>query len=198
MKNPTWLNVLVISLIVLAIGAALLSIKWGPHFLQQVANCAVILTLAVLLVYAYHTYLLARDAWTPSAAFVLSPYPSEPYHFAFIVQNHSKLSLQCWCNLNATVYGQPVALDGFYGGKSSFDLQPFGSSIGHFDLRNILSNTNRTVEELKQKACSSDTKRQLRLEIDFWYNSLGSKSAVRNVKQPHYFDFTHEVMVADF
>jgi len=197
-KNPTWLNVLVVAFLALGVGAALLAIKCGPLVLQGAANLAVVLTLAVLLVYAYHTYLIAKEGWTPSAAFVLKPYPSDPYHFAFLLQNHSKVSLQCWCNLNATVYGQPVALDGFYGGKSSFDLQPFGASMGHFDLHDILTKANRSVEEMKQKAVTEDTRSQLRLEVEFWYNSLGSTSAVRNVKQPHYFDFTHELLVADF
>jgi hypothetical protein len=198
MKNPCWLNLVVICLVALGIGAAVVSIVCGPQALQVITNLAVVLTLAVLIIYAYHTYLLAKDAWTPSAAFVLEPYPSHPYHFLFLLQNHSKVSLQCWCNLNATVYGQPVALDGFYGGKTSFDLQPFGVATGHFDLSDILCKANRTVEEMKHKASPSDTKQQLRLEIEFWYNAFGSTSAVRNVKQPHYFDFVRDAMVADF
>ena len=70
--------------------------------------------------------------------------------------------------------------------------------MGHFDLHDILTKANRSVEEMKQKAVTEDTRSQLRLEVEFWYNSLGSTSAVRNVKQPHYFDFTHELLVADF
>ena len=96
------------------------------------------------------------------------------------------------------MYGQPVALDGFYGGKTSFDLQPFGVANGHFDLNDILMKASRTVEEMKLKTGTSDVREQLRLEIQFWYNAFGSESMVHNVMQPHYFDFKQDMMVADF
>jgi hypothetical protein len=76
--------------------------------LGDIANFALILTLAAVLVYVYYTYLLAKDAWTPSASFVLEAYADDPYHFAFLIWNHSKVSLNYWCNLNATIYGQAV------------------------------------------------------------------------------------------
>ena len=47
------------------------------------------LTLTALAVYAYHTYLIAKDAYTASASLVLQPFPNDPYHIAFIIQNHS-------------------------------------------------------------------------------------------------------------
>ena len=198
MTSPTWLRIIVAVLILFGVGAAFLSIWWGPLPLHAAGNLAVVLSLAVLIVYAYHTFLLARDAWTPSASFVLRALPNDPYHFAFLLQNHSKLSLNCWCNLNATIYGQPVASDGFYGGKSSFDLQPFGSAMGHFNVRDLLAKSNRTIEEMRANASVDSTRQQLRLNIDFWYNPVGVTTPTHNVPQPHYFDFRNEVIVADF
>jgi hypothetical protein len=166
--------------------------------LKQIADLALVLTLAALVVYCYYTYVIAKEASTPSAAFSLMKLPDNPYHFAFLIQNHSKLSLQCWCRLNATVCGQPVPLDGFYGGQTSFDIQPFGAVNGHFNLTDMLSKVGRTPHEMKAKGATQDVKRQLYMDIEFWYQPYGSSQVVRNVKQPHYFDFAHDVLVADF
>jgi hypothetical protein len=197
MKIPLWLTCVVLCPVVLGIGAGVVWLL-DSKTLQAITNVAVILTLGVLMVYTYYTYLLASDAWTPSASFTLTPYPNDPYHFAFLLQNHCKLSLQCWCNLHATVCGQPIALGGFYNGETSFDIQPFGVAMGHFDLSDILSRANRTLEEMKEHATSRETKQQLYLNIEFWYNAVGSTTVVHNPKQPNYFDFTRDAMVTDF
>lgn len=134
----------------------------------------------------------------PSASFALKADPNDPYHFSFLIQNHSEVSLNCWCNLNATVYGQAISLGGFYSGQSSFDLQPFSVGTGHFNIRDILRQANRTPEELKQRVASSNPKEQLYLNIELWYNPLGENLVIRNPRQPHYFDFAHDVLLADF
>lgn len=167
--------------------------------LGQIADLALVLTLAALVVYCYYTYLIAKDASTPSAAFSLVKLQDSPYHFAFLIHNHSKLSLRCWCRLNPTVYGQQVMLGGFYGGETSFDIQPYGTVNGHFNLAmDILSKVGRTPDEMKEKATRSDVKQQLYLDIEFWYQPYGSSHIVRNPKQPHYFDFARDVLVTDF
>jgi len=193
----------VISLVVLILIAGVVGLIiplfcGNSSFLQVIANAALVFTLAILILYTYYTYLIAREAWTPSASFALKPYPGTPYHFAFILQNHSKLSLNCWCNLNATVDGLPVSLGGFYSGESSFDLQPFGGGNGHFDINDIISKAKRSLQEMEQNAANSNQKEQLYLNIEFWYNPVGSSEIVRNPRQPHYFSFVHKVIVADF
>lgn len=198
MKLPKWLFILILVLVMLGFVGLGLSLFSRCRILGDIANFALVLTLAAVLVYIYYTYLLAKDAWTPSASFALKAYPSDPYHFALLVQNHSKVSLNCWCNLNATVYGQAVSLGGFYSGQSSFDLQPYGGGNGHFDIRDILAKANRSLEEMKRLAGSSNPKEQLYLNIDFWYNPAGANIVIRNPRQPHYFDFTRDVMVTDF
>jgi len=146
MKLPRLLLTLVCILILLGVVGLSFRLFSNYQILGDIANFALVLTLAAVLVYVYYTYLLAKDAWTLSASFALKAYPADPYHFAFLIQNHSKVSLNCWCNLNATVYGQAVSLGGFYSGQSSFDLQSFGGGNGHFDTRDILAKANRNLQ----------------------------------------------------
>jgi len=198
MKTPFVLFISVIALVVLALVGLMLELFYGFQVLGKIADFSLILTLVAVLLYVYYTYLLAREAWVPSASFALVPYPNTPYHFAFILQNHSKVSLQCWCKLNATVYGQNVSSSGFYGGQHSFDLQPFGGGNGHFDVQDLLRSAGYNLQQIKQAASSNNTKSQLYLNIEFWYNPVGSKVKTTNPRQPHYFDFINDIMVADF
>ena len=198
MKTPSILFISVIVLIILALGGLALELLCGLQILREIADFSLILTLAAVLLYVYYTYLIASEAWIPSASFVLKPYPNKPYHFAFIIKNYSKVSLQCWCRLNVTVYGQSVPSSGFYGGKHSFDFQPFGGGNGHFDIQDLLSPAGYNIQQMKQAANSNNTKTQLYLNIEFWYNPVGSKLKTENSRQPHYFDFVNDVMVADF
>lgn len=108
MKLPKGLWTLILVLAILGFVGFGFRLFSNYQILGDIANFALILTLAAVLVYVYYTYLLAKDAWTPSASFALEAYPNDPYHFAFLIRNHSKVSLKCWCNLNSTVYGQVV------------------------------------------------------------------------------------------
>jgi hypothetical protein len=195
---PWQLKVIISLLIVLGVIGLILRLFFGCTILKDIADFGLILTLVALLAYVYYTYLLAKDAWTPSASFALKPYPNTPHHIAFILQNHSKQSLHCWCNLNATVYGQNVSLGGFYSGQTSFDLQPFGGGIGHFYIGDILSKASLTLANMKQTANTNNIKEQLYLNIEFWYKAVSVNVEIRNPHQPHYFDFTHDVMITDF
>ena len=199
MKLPFWLKALVAFLALVGFIGFVGAVCNQSNFLKSVADLALVLTLAALIVYSYYTYLIAKEAWTPSASFALVQVPGNPYHFLFLIQNHSKASLRCWCRLNPSVYGQQVKLSDFYGGETSFDVQPFGVANGHFDVvTDILAKVGRTPDEMKQKLAATDIKRQLYLDIEFWYQPYVSSQTYRNVRQPHYFDFGSDALVANF
>jgi len=199
MKVPAWLSVLLALLALCGVGAFCLKLFTGCTLLGDVANLALVLTLAALLVYVYCTYMLAVEAWTISASFELVQLKPDPYRFAFILRNHSKHSLKCWCNLNTTTHGKSVSLGGFYAGESSFDLQPFAAANGWFDIRQILAKANSTVEEMREKSGSCNPKEQLYFDIEFWYSPTGRKEViVRNPRQPHYYNFQKGLLIADF
>jgi len=166
--------------------------------LGNVGNFALMLTLVGLLCYVYYTYVLAKDTMTPSASFTLQHLPNDSFHFRFIIHNHSRLSLRCWCNLNLTVCGDPISLEGFYGGQSSFNVQPFGTANGHFDLRDYIRVAGETIQNLVSTTRPQNLQSQLRMDIDFWYVSVGSGVIVHNPRQPYYFDFIRREIVLDF
>jgi hypothetical protein len=89
-------------------------------------------------------------------------------------------------------------MDGFYGGRHSFHIQPYGAGRGHFDLRDILKKAGQTVNQMTQEAENIQSKEPLYMNIEFWYNPLGMGQITRNPNQPHYFDFKRSVLVADF
>ena len=198
MKMPWWLWLVII---LVALGASISFFAKGFHkaeVLDNIGALALAFTLIVVSIYTYYTYVLAKDAFTPSASFGLKEYTNDPYQITFTLQNHSKVSLNCWCELNASVVGQPVALGGFYHGESSIDLQPFRGMQGHFDMRDILAKANYSVQEIQLKVGQSDPKELLYLNIEFWYNPVGSNSITRNPPQPRFFDFGQKKFVVDF
>ena len=202
MNLPKWLWAIIIILLLLGVVGLVGSgfkIFIEYQILENIVNFSLVLTLVAVLFYVYYTYTLAKEAWTPSASFTLiKARPDDPYHFIFLLRNHSKFSLECWCNLNAAVDGQAVSLGGFYSGQSSFDLQPFGISNGHFDIREILAKANCDLQGVKKNTKHNNIKKQLYLNIEFWYNPIGTDKKNHNPLQPHYFDFTNDVLVADF
>lgn len=56
----------------------------------------------------------------------------------------------------------------------------------------------RTVQEMKEKYDLKHPQPQLYMGIEFWYTPVGSNREVRNPRQPHYFDFNREIIIADF
>jgi len=205
MKTPWWLRTSIIVIILMGLAGLIFDFcKPGHSFLQLVANFALILTFAAILYYVFYTYLLAKAAWIPRAGFSIQPIPGDPTHFAFVITNHSKQPLRCRCKLNPTVYGQAVDMDGFYGGKGYFDVQPFASTFGHFEIvDDILKKAGRTLEEMRQKAGQGINKKQLYMNVEFWYETiiLNKRESIQEFHNPpihYYFDFIKNVLVMDY
>ena len=187
--------VLGISIALALVGLAFFIFK--PDLLQSYASLALIFTLSAVIVYVFYTYRLAEEAWRPSANFAILPLPADPYHFLFLIQNHCKLSLKCWCNLNLSINNQAIPLEGFYGGKTSFNVQPYVTAQGHFDLREYLAIANLNINQMKGLVTNSNVTQQLRMNVQFWYKPHHGGKRVDNVLQPQYFDFQRDILVAD-
>jgi hypothetical protein len=198
MKLPRWLKTLIVVITVAGVAGFVLSVCCqNSKFPKAIADLALVLTLIAVIIYVYYTYVLAKEAWTPSASISFQRTEQDPLHFLVFITNSSKVSLHCWCNLNAKVNGQAVSLGGFYWGQSSFDVQPYSIVQGHFSVRDILARANRTVEQMIQNAQPGD-KSLLYLDVSFWYCPFGSRDEIHNPKQPHYFDFERQILIADF
>jgi hypothetical protein len=195
MKIPLWL----IGIPIVFCVFALVGIGYDYLCLRDVADFALILTFIIIFFYTYFTYVLAKEPMLPVASFMLKAYPDNPYEIAFIMQNYSKVPINCWTNLNATIDGQGVSLGGFYSGESSFYIQPFGTGTGHFNIIKMLEKVGRSLDQMKTEApFKENQKEQLYLKIDFWYSRVGKKDYTHSPPQPHYFDFLKGIMVTDF
>ncbi|MFH0951802.1 MAG: hypothetical protein V1838_01285 [Patescibacteria group bacterium] len=203
MKMPKiFLALIIILLIISIIFIALQNdfIEGVPFDLKaNVSDFFLILTFIALLIYAYYTYLIAKDAWSPSASFYFQPHLGNQYYYDFFITNHSKLSLQCWCKLNATLNNQIINLGGFYSGESSFDVQPFAKVKGHFAIKYFLDKTSFTFDELEKIDNYRDLKNGLHLNIEFWYNPIqNKKDKIKNPSQPYFYDFKRKMFIAKF
>lgn len=176
-----------------------LRIVAGCNLLPDMASLALIFTLAILILYTYYTYKIASEAWIPVASFNMEQNSLFPYMVYFQIRNHSKFPLECWCNINPSLNGQSVQMEGFYGGKSSWVLVPFGAGTGHFEISKILEKVGKTVQDMKQMAGINDVKKQLCFEVDFYYYPVGKKKEkISYPVQPYHFDFVHNALVLDF
>jgi hypothetical protein len=204
MKPNRWLRVLVVAIPVAGIVAFLLDI-FCPNpklsWLRVVADLSLVASLAALLLYVYYTYVLARESAVISASIVLKQSDQIRTDIRCIVQNFSKFPLHCWCDLNGTVFETPVALDGFYAAKTSFDVQPFGTVEGHFTVEEVLGKAGITLADARQQVDNqAGRKDAIYLNVDFWYRIPGTPAAdsVRNPRQPYYFDVARNLLVLDF
>lgn len=198
MQTPKILKA-VIGLTVLVAFVSLISPLFLPPPLQTgLTSFAIILTFAAMLRYVYDTYKLAEFNYLPSASLDFTYSNDTPPIIHSLIQNHSRFSLQCWCKINATVYGNPVTMPGFYGGESSWDLQPYSEQHGGFDINKLLAKVGQAREQLAANATTENYKEQLRFKVEFWYIPIGSKIRIPNVSIPYYFDFKSQVLNCDF
>ncbi len=198
MKLPKSLIAAIVLLLSMGVIGLLLKIFNNFEPLRDFADFALVLTLAALLAYVYFTYLLAKDAWTLSSSFILEPLPNDPYHLLFIINNPSKHTVDCWCNLHALVLDKPVSLGGFYNGEWPFTVQPMSGARGHFDIRGILEKAGHVLEDIEDMEYGTSTEKLLTLDIEFWYHPSANKSLIqRPPRQHYYFDFSRRIMVLD-
>ena len=132
-KTGLPLNIIILEAILLLSAVIVSAYDWRNNASNNVSMLvnilsplAIILTLGVLIIYTYYTYLLAKYQIIPSASFGLVQSPDDPYHFAFIRSNQSKYPIKCWCNLNATTRGTNLLYKGVNGNSK---IPSYGNEI---------------------------------------------------------------------
>ena len=190
--------ILLIAILLISVIVSIVLLLYDINILWAVADIALVITLVAVVFYVYYTYLLAKETWTPSASFQFKQKRTDVFHFDFSIKSYSKSSLECWCNLNATVNGKPVSLTGFYANQSPVLLQPFGEFDGHFDIRPLLAQVNYTINQMKKEYEENNKKGQLYFDIEFYYSPIGQKKKVHNPTQPYFFDFDRLMLIKDF
>src|SRR3989344_571737 len=108
------------------------------------------LSFGALVVYAYLTYLIAKDIYNPLVSFNLKQI--ELNHLGFTMVNKSKVEVEVfgklWSNINGELF---EFKDGFYGNKRHWILQPFTEGFGHFYLKDLVNNQGMNIKDFVKK-----------------------------------------------
>jgi len=94
------------------------------------------LSFGALVIYAYLTYLIAKDIYNPLVSFNLKQI--ELSHLGFSMVNKSKVEVEVfgklWSNVENEIFEFKT---GFYGDEKHWILQPFTEGHGHFYLKDL-------------------------------------------------------------
>lgn len=123
-----------------------LTISW----IDIVTLIIAIFTLIGLGIYAYFTWLIAKDTQEIFVSFDLkqtinqlnigkiSPSHISPSNISFMVVNRTKFEVEVFSKVLAKINKQKFEFrDGFYGDNTNMLVQPFASGGGSFDLKNL-------------------------------------------------------------
>ena len=176
------------------------------EFLSALSSFAMVVTLIAVMAYTFYTYAIVKATYAPvityalDQPFIASSKLEDRCLIHFIVLNSSNYPTTCWCNVTATVYGQPIAMEGFYAKKSPLNIQPKGRARGYFNIKDIVNKASRDMDQMvKGSPAVANPKEQLRFTIDFWYHPNDRPNdKIVIPSQSYYFDFNKGILVSDF
>ena len=104
------------------------------------------LTFIALVVYASFTYKIARENYIPLISITIKQ--GNKSHLNFYMWNHSKVEVETFCKIKAnTNEGVFEFKTGFYGDKHPWMLPPLMSVVGNFNLKELVNEQGKTLEE---------------------------------------------------
>jgi hypothetical protein len=143
-----------------------------------------ILSFIALVIYAYFTYLIAKDSYDPFVSFSLIPFIKS--HINFSIVNKSKIEVEVfgkmWLNFNKEYFDFKR---GFYGNGYSWILQPFTEGDGHFDLMDMTNKEGiKLIDFISVNKVSSAN-----VFFQIKYHKVGSKKWKKSSPQKFFYDF---------
>jgi len=147
-----------------------------------------IFTFVALVIYAYFTYLIAKDTYEPFVSFTLIPYIGS--HINFSLTNKSKIEVEVFGKLWAKIDNEYFYFkEGFYGNKHSWVLQPFTEGDGHFDLMEISNKSGIKLKDFIQENNVSSSNFFFQIK----YRKLGSRNWKKSFAQKFFYDFDKNI-----
>ena len=125
-------------------------------------------------VYAYFTYLIAKDTFVPFISFNLQQ--RKHSLIDFIMVNRSKIECEVfgliWCKIGDEFFEYS---NGFYGNKARWILQPFTEVNGNLDLKYLISKDGTKIEDyLKEKSIST-----IYFNVQIKYRKVGGRRWIK-------------------
>ena len=114
------------------------------------------LSFGALVIYAYLTYLIAKDIYNPLVSFSIKQIKEEKEeeftHLGFTMINKSKVEVEVFGKLWSGVNNELFKFkDGFYGNKKHWILQSFTEGFGHFYLKDLTNKDGVKLEDFVKK-----------------------------------------------
>lgn len=168
-----------------------LAINW----IDIVSLIISILTLVGLGIYAYFTWLIAKDTQEIFVSFNLEQtikhYPKESHSkISFGVVNRTKFEVEVFSKVWSIINNERFEfMTGFYGDDTNMLVQPFATGGGAFDLKDLENNKKENLETFSKKNNISSIKFNIQLK----YRKVGTKKFKTTSTQPYHYDFkTHK------
>jgi len=151
----------------------------------EIANLTLAtLSFVALVIYAYFTYLIAKDVYEPFVSFTFSQI--ELSHLRFSLVNKSKVEVEVFGKLWSKINNQLFEFkDGFYGNGHPWILQPFTEGHGHFELKDLVNDKGvKLAEFIKNNKTSS-----LEFIFQIKYRKTGSNKWKKSSPQKFVYNF---------
>jgi hypothetical protein len=168
-----------------------------PRYVELGNLVVLVLTLIVLVWYAYDTNTIARvtqERWLRdgvlNTTYNLQLVGQKGDRGKTLVQltNASNLVVRARTTFNFKIYGHPVTAGALYDGGENWLLFPHQLSQGWFEIEALAENKGKTVTTLISESTPDNRKSQVTmdLELEFW-DELGERR--KFPARHHYFDF---------
>lgn len=143
-----------------------------------------ILTLIGLGIYAYFTYLIAKDTQEPFISFILTQIEDSHTHFS--MTNKSKVEVEVLSKLWTKVNNQIFQFrNGFYADDTNWIIQPFTTGGGHFFIKDLTNDDGVNLEDyLSQINLNS-----IDFNLQIKYRKVGSRNWKKSSPQNYIYNF---------
>lgn len=159
----------------------------------EVANLIIsILVFIALVIYAYFTYLIAKDVYEPFVSFIFKQIEFSHLGFSMINKGKSEVEVfgKLWSKINDELF---EFKGGSYGDGRAWVLQPFTETHGHFELKEITNKKGIKLEEfVKNKKISS-----FEFSFQIKYRKVGSNNWKKSSPQNFIYVFDKNLFWAN-